>query len=290
MDPRRLELLLELSRLGSMRGGRRRAARHHLDGLPADRGAGPRGRRRAGRAGRPAGPADPGRAPAGRPRRDGPGRDRGGPADLDPAAEPAGTVRVAAFATAVRAALLPVVRGAGRRATPTSALLIHEHEPAEALDLLATDDIDLALTYDYNLAPGDLRRAPWRPSPLWETAWGLGVPAGRPRRPRRRAGGVRPLPRQRLDRELPQHRRRGRGAHGRLAGRLRAPGRAPRRQPRAGAGHDRRRPRRRAAARRTSPPAAGSGCCRCATRGSCAARLRRDPPRPPAWPPLAPGR
>ena len=32
-------------------------------------------------------------------------------------------------------------------------VLIHEHEPAEALQLLAADDVDLALTYDYNLAP-----------------------------------------------------------------------------------------------------------------------------------------
>ena len=30
---------------------------------------------------------------------------------------------------------------------------VHEHEPLEALDLLARDDVDLALTYDYDLAP-----------------------------------------------------------------------------------------------------------------------------------------
>ena len=30
---------------------------------------------------------------------------------------------------------------------------LHEHEPPEAFALLAYDDVDLALTYDYNLAP-----------------------------------------------------------------------------------------------------------------------------------------
>ena len=32
-------------------------------------------------------------------------------------------------------------------------LSIDEHEPAEALELLDGDHVDLALTYDYNLAP-----------------------------------------------------------------------------------------------------------------------------------------
>ena len=36
-------------------------------------------------------------------------------------------------------------------------MLIHEHEPAEALALLAADDVDLALVYDYNLAPVTVR-------------------------------------------------------------------------------------------------------------------------------------
>jgi DNA-binding transcriptional LysR family regulator len=53
---------------------------------------------------------------------------------------------------------------------------VHEHEPAEALALLAADDVDLALTYDYNLAPAsaDITLAS---IPLWTTAWSLGVPA-----------------------------------------------------------------------------------------------------------------
>ena len=30
---------------------------------------------------------------------------------------------------------------------------IHEYEPLEAIDLLRRDEVDLALAYDYNLAP-----------------------------------------------------------------------------------------------------------------------------------------
>jgi DNA-binding transcriptional LysR family regulator len=54
-------------------------------------------------------------------------------------------------------------------------LVLHEYEPIEAFALLADDDLDLALTYDYNLAPAS-------PGPaltartLWSTPWGLGVP------------------------------------------------------------------------------------------------------------------
>jgi DNA-binding transcriptional LysR family regulator len=55
-------------------------------------------------------------------------------------------------------------------------LLIYEHEPAEALMLLAADDIDLALTYDYNLAPAPVDRAV-ESTPLWSAAWSLGVHA-----------------------------------------------------------------------------------------------------------------
>ncbi len=98
--------------------------------------------------------------------------------DLDPSAEPAGTVRVAAFATAVRQSLMPVVRSLAV-SHPDVRLQILEHEPAECLDLLAADDIDLALTYDFDLAPASFD-ATLEPVPLWEADWGLGVPAGDP--------------------------------------------------------------------------------------------------------------
>jgi DNA-binding transcriptional LysR family regulator len=55
----------------------------------------------------------------------------------------------------------------------------HRYEPIEAFALLTNDDLDLALTYDYNLAPAS-------PGPvletvaLWSVPWGLGVPADTP--------------------------------------------------------------------------------------------------------------
>jgi DNA-binding transcriptional LysR family regulator len=101
--------------------------------------------------------------------------------DLDPTAEPAGVVRVAGFATAVRRVLLPAMAELAV-SRPAVEVRVLELEPPEALDLLARDDVDLALVYDYNLAP-----ASWRPefevAPLFEVAWGLGVPTAQERRP-----------------------------------------------------------------------------------------------------------
>ena len=57
--------------------------------------------------------------------------------------------------------------------------MISEYEPIEAFALLTNDDLDLALTYDYNLALAS-------PSPglktvaRWSVPWRLGVPAGTP--------------------------------------------------------------------------------------------------------------
>ena len=99
--------------------------------------------------------------------------------DLDPTAAPAGTVRVAAFATAVRESVLPVVRLLAER-HPAVLLGIHEHEPDEALGLLADDAVDLALTYDYNLAPARFDRS-LVTQPLGRRQWGLGTPAGQGR-------------------------------------------------------------------------------------------------------------
>ncbi len=103
--------------------------------------------------------------------------------DLDPDAEPAGSVLVAGFATAIRRTLLPVVAGLAV-SHPGVTVSIHEYEPLESLDLIAADDVDLALVYDYNLAPISLGRD-LVVRPLWEVPWGLGVPATG-RRTRRR--------------------------------------------------------------------------------------------------------
>jgi DNA-binding transcriptional LysR family regulator len=157
VEPRRLELLLELSRLGSMREvgeamhvttstvSQQIAALAREAGAPLIEPDGrrvrltPAGRRLAGHAVTILAAIEAARR------------------DLDPAAAPAGTVRVAAFASAVREILLPVARTvAGGQ--PDVRLHILEHEPSEALQLLAADEVDLALTYDYNLAPARFGR------------------------------------------------------------------------------------------------------------------------------------
>ena len=96
-------------------------------------------------------------------------------ADLDPAAEPAGVVRVAGFATAIRRSLLPVVAELAQ-SHPTVELHVREYEPPEAMALLADDDVDLALVYDYNLAPRSFA-ADVTAVPLWTARWNLAVPA-----------------------------------------------------------------------------------------------------------------
>ena len=95
--------------------------------------------------------------------------------DLDPAADPAGTVRVAGFATAIRRSLLPLMNDLSTH-HPNVRLKIHEHEPIEADGMLARDEVDLVLTYDYNLAPATTDRAVEKAS-LWSADWGLGVPS-----------------------------------------------------------------------------------------------------------------
>jgi DNA-binding transcriptional LysR family regulator len=100
--------------------------------------------------------------------------------DLDPDAEPAGTVRVGGFATGLRVSLFPIVADLAER-YPHVDFVISEYEPIEAFTLLTDDDLDLALTYDYNLAPASIGPA-LETMPLWSVSWGLGVPADAPGR------------------------------------------------------------------------------------------------------------
>jgi DNA-binding transcriptional LysR family regulator len=176
MDPRRLELLLELSRRGSMREvadalhlttstvSQQLAVLTREAGTPLLEPAGrrvrltPAGRRLADHAVTVLAALEAARA------------------DLDPTAAPRGEVRVAAFATAVRRSLLPVSRVLLAE-HPEVRLVISEHEPSEAYELLAADDVDLALTYDYNLAPATFDRTVTA-RPLWEVPWWVGAPAG----------------------------------------------------------------------------------------------------------------
>ena len=174
MDLRRLEFLLELSRLGSMREvaeelhtttstvSQQLAALAREAGTPLLEPVGrrvrltPAGHRLAGHAVSILAAVEAARL------------------DLDTEAEPVGTLRVAGFATAVRRTLLPIVLHLAEE-HPRVQMVIHEHEPAEALELLASDSIDLALTYDYNLAPATFERT-LEPKTLWSAGWGLAVP------------------------------------------------------------------------------------------------------------------
>jgi DNA-binding transcriptional LysR family regulator len=174
METRRLRLLLELSRLGSMRevaetlGTTTSTVSQQIAVLARETGAQllepdgrrvrltPAGRRLAQHAATILAAVEAAQA------------------DLDPGAEPTGTLHVAGFATAIRTTVLPIIAELAR-SHPKVSLLVHEHEPAEAHALLASDDVDLALTYDYNLAPA-VRDRSLEAIPLWSARWGLGVP------------------------------------------------------------------------------------------------------------------
>ncbi|MDQ8707594.1 LysR substrate-binding domain-containing protein [Streptomyces sp. LHD-70] len=175
METRRLRMLLELSRLGSMRavadmlGTTTSTVSQQMAALADDMGTAltephgrlvrltPAGRRLAEHAVTILSAVETARH------------------DLAPGSEPNGTLRVAGFATAIRAHLLPIVT-ALTTSHPRLSILVREHEPAEALRLLAEDATDLALTYDYNLAPA-AEDPVVRATALWTARWGLGVPA-----------------------------------------------------------------------------------------------------------------
>lgn len=181
MDVRRLRMLLELSRLGSMHevaaetGASTSSVSQAIAALAREVGTAlvepdgrrvrltPAGHRLAGHAVTILAAVEAARL------------------DLDPGAEPIGVLRVAGFATAIRGSLLPAIASL-RSAHPGIEVRIREHEPPEALGLLARDDVDLALVYDYNLAP-----ASWRSDlealALWEVAWGIGMQSREPRAP-----------------------------------------------------------------------------------------------------------
>ncbi|KAB1654534.1 LysR family transcriptional regulator [Pseudoclavibacter chungangensis] len=97
--------------------------------------------------------------------------------DLDPDAEPSGTLRVAGFSTAIRRSLMPIIDDSGRQ-HPGLRIVVHEHEPDAAIEMLLADRVDIALTYDYNLSPLALD-ARLDAVSLWRTRWGLAVPSGR---------------------------------------------------------------------------------------------------------------
>jgi DNA-binding transcriptional LysR family regulator len=178
VDTRRLQLLLALSRLGSMRAVAESfhlttsTVSQQLAALARDTGTRliepegrrvrltPAGRRLADHAVTILAAVDAARL------------------DLDPDAEPAGTLRVGGFATGIRVSLLPLLEELSAR-LPAVDVVISEYEPIEAFRQLSDDDLDLALTYDYNLAPASPGPV-LETVPLWCAAWGLGVPTDAP--------------------------------------------------------------------------------------------------------------
>ena len=166
--------------------------------------------------------------------------------DLDPDAEPAGILRVGGFATGIRVSLLPVL---AELATthPRVEVIVSEYEPIEAFRLLADDELDLALTYDYNLVPASPDTV-LDAIALWTTQWGWRF---RRRTRRREAFRLRRPP---LDRELPQQRRRGGRPSSGVPGRLQPAHRPSDRQPRSRRGPDPGRLRRGSAPRRPPGP------------------------------------
>ena len=142
METRRLEFLVELARLGSMREvaevlgvttstvSQQIAALAQEAGTPLVEPVGrrvrltPAGRRLAGHGVTILAAVDAARR------------------DLDPGAEPAGTVRVAGFATAIRRSLLPLLPDLAA-SHPRVQLVCAEHEPSEALAMLADDAVDI---------------------------------------------------------------------------------------------------------------------------------------------------
>ncbi|MDF2825755.1 MAG: hypothetical protein K0R68_3163 [Mycobacterium sp.] len=178
VEPRRLQLLLALSRLGSMRevahafNTTTSSVSQQLAALAKDTGteliepAGrrvrltPAGRRLADHAVTILAAVEAARS------------------DLDPHAAPSGTVRVGGFATGIRASLLPVLTDLATT-DPSVRVIISEFEPVEAFRLVVDDDLDLALSYDYNLAPA-APDAVLESVPMWTAPWGLAVPAAGP--------------------------------------------------------------------------------------------------------------
>ncbi|WP_433243394.1 LysR family transcriptional regulator [Streptosporangium sp. CA-135522] len=71
-------------------------------------------------------------------------------AALDTGTEPSGVLKIAAFAAAISADILPIAR---RLAVSHPGLLleVQEREPAEVVELLADGQVDLGFGYDYSL-------------------------------------------------------------------------------------------------------------------------------------------
>ncbi len=79
---------------------------------------------------------------------------------LGSSGEPVGLVRVAGFASALAARVIPAVP-ALRQAFPRMSVAAQEREPAEVAALLAEDGTDVGLVYEYSLVPRAGRGTPF---------------------------------------------------------------------------------------------------------------------------------
>ena len=180
MDPRRLAAPARAVPARLDARGRRRAARHHVDRLAADRGAGPRGRHARCSSPTAGGSGSP-RPVAGWPStrsRSSPRSTPPGSTSTRPPSRPAPCASPA-FATAIRRSLLPVV-----------ARLATTHPDVHAADRTSTSRPRRSAcsppttstsrsTYDYNLGPGAVRPRRSRRRRCGPPRWGLGGPGRR---------------------------------------------------------------------------------------------------------------
>lgn len=72
--------------------------------------------------------------------------------ELRGTADPVGRVRLASFFTAVEPVVLPALERLRAR-YPRIAVEVHEHEPEHTAELLRSGSIDLGIVYDYSLVP-----------------------------------------------------------------------------------------------------------------------------------------
>ncbi|MEU9015015.1 LysR substrate-binding domain-containing protein [Streptomyces sp. NPDC048479] len=75
--------------------------------------------------------------------------------ELRGTADPVGRVRLASFFTAVEPVVLPAL-GRLRGRYPRIVVEVHEHEPEHTAELLRSGSIDLGIVYDYSLVPRTL--------------------------------------------------------------------------------------------------------------------------------------
>ena len=194
MDPRRLELLLELSRLGSMRAvaetmhvttstvSQQIAALAREAGTPLIEPDGrrvrltPAGRRLADHAVTILAAVEAARL------------------DLDPSAAPAGIVRVGVVRHRRPAASCCPSPGSSPREHPEVRLHIHEHEPAEALALLASRRHRPRADLRLQPRAGQRSTAAWSATPLWQHRGGVSGCRPAPAADAGPRRGLRPVP------------------------------------------------------------------------------------------------